>query len=185
MRSDSYWREQQRLITKGEPLTPENQVGLAVWTEVKYCLHTVFTECLVWQQQRIRAWEKKQNPSLAEKLIAEQDVWLELQGFEAGNVPRVFDPDTERFASGFGFSTRTSTSHPKGKEPKGVSGLAEQACSTAQESEKADQPDFERSSEHDSDKDEPTSATQEITGLLPKAEVELPRNPGWRIPRRL
>ena len=87
------------MITKGESLTPENQVGLAVWTEVKQCLHTVLTDCFVWQQQRIRAWDKKQNPSQAEKLIAEQDLWLELQGFEAGNNPRVFDPDTERFAA--------------------------------------------------------------------------------------
>ena len=156
MRCDSYWREQQQLHFQGEPLTPENQRGLAVWTEVKLCLYNVITECQVWQQQRIIAWDKKQNPSQAEQLIAQQVHWL---------------------ATG----SLASTSNPKGKEPKGATGLVEQACSTAQESEKEDALDFEQSSDHDSaystfDHDEPASATQEITGLLSTKQ-----QPSYRI----
>ena len=117
MRCDCYWREQQQLHFKGEPLTPENQCGLAVWTKVKRCLYNVITECQVWQQQRIIAWDKKQNPSQADQLIAQQVHWL-----ATGSLP--------------------STSNPKGKEPKGATGLVEQACSAAQESEKEDLLDF-------------------------------------------
>ena len=39
-----------------------------------------------------------------------------------------------------------------------------------------DQPDFELSSEHNSDKDEPASATEETTGLL-----RLARGPTWHV----
>ena len=97
------------------------------------------------QQQRSIAWDKKQNPSQAEKLIAQQVLWL---------------------ATG----SLASTSDPKGKEPQGATGLVEQVYSAVQELEEEDLVDFEQSSDHDSaystfSHDESASATPEITGI--------------------
>ena len=77
VRCDCYWQEQQRLKFSGKPLEPENQEGLVVWTEIKHCLYTVVSDCLSWQQGRIRRWERQQHPSLAEELIAAQNTYLE------------------------------------------------------------------------------------------------------------
>ena len=91
-KDDVYWAEQLCQKCSGETLDPADQEQLEVWLGVKHCLHTVISDCLAWAQQRNREWERLQNPSQAEQLIAAQRDFLAKEGIE----PITFNPDSER-----------------------------------------------------------------------------------------